>query len=1190
MPPTEPHAWRRTFVGRTEELERLMQAFEAVSPASFDPAVDGPGQGATFVVIEGPSGLGKSRLVQEFYRRVADSSPEAIQTLDPDDYWPDAFGDPDLVGKLVNPIFEPGVRRKAAPPFLWWGVRWPPPVSEDSTGIEIALTKESHIDSLAVHWDACKRRIEAAIEAAKVAAKIARSFVLPEVFSSTLRDILEGMSTVEDGVDAGKGVRKTVQDWRLRHQGRDVGESLKAREGHRLRSLEKVLRAILEPTGLGWLRDAATPLIMWLDDAQWMTEEEASFLGRLVQIGRDRRWPWLVVATAWPPDRTGSTAEQPFHALVKRLAGPEVGSRDTADRNSDPECFVRLTLSDDRLAIDLRPVICAALPGATPPQVEAIAEKAPGHPLLLRLILEDILSSPVNFTEAGPEGPVAEECIAALSQMSAGVAWKTFVRKKLDRLDREVREVLEIGSVQGTEFAREVTLRAAESRGIDRDTSQRALADSAATLAIVDAADNDAELQFRQPFYREYLHDELRDQDRRTITELVRRMIIEEIESAESEGRALSPLILELARTHLRLENSDTVGSKEGRARVLAVLALLQRMGAEGRQSQSLALARELVMMDERRDGGIPLALLGPRQLQHTLAVLDAHAPDIFVGFAKRVRPRLRNAAPEDAPEATQALDFIVERLGRRVDRLGSMASIRGAEASLLDEDPLAARLQLAENPENHRGPEHWILNDLARLRSRLVRSASGGNPYRLCKIPGTSDVVVIFDNTLEIIDRTGRTPPQSIDSCLPPPLHFGMRLSISSPVDEGQSWLLAVGCGADATEDSDGNRSVPRVLLGSLSRDQATGTYRCKEIASFTSVVWGETCFTPDHRLLMASRHGALEIRSAPDWDSVEIIPCPAGPPHAMTMLDHSTVAMATSGATGLLDLTTGTWRDLGGPSLQRPTSIVRGSNNQILVAGDRSVHSVDIRQTKEVWSHIGNAAIWDVAISPGDARSIAVGHDSMIRLLDGEGQEIGHSGDADGITWSVHWDAEGIVCSHEGGGVLSFSPDAIEAAFSSEATERPDISGRTLAVTRSAELLRLADHTIEFRTFSGPSRRIKPRWPDDGRWILPTQESDETWPGPIEWNETTREVVIHASESGPRETCDVPQSVVAWWPIPGMRRAAGFDTAGAPIQVEWDDRGNCTTRAFEIEGTVLRRDFTQCLTDLAGRPVFGR
>ncbi|MFM1833436.1 MAG: hypothetical protein RLZZ461_1752, partial [Planctomycetota bacterium] len=42
--------------------------------------------------------------------------------------------------------------------------------------------------------------------------------------------------------------------------------------------------------------------------------------------------------------------------------------------------------------------------------------------------------------------------------------------------------------------------------------------------------------------------------------------------------------------------------------------------------------------------------------------------------------------------------------------------------------------------------------------------------------------------------------------------------------------------------------------------------------------------------------------------------------------------------------------------------------------------------------------------------------------------------------------------------------------------------------------------------------------------------------------------------------------------------------------IQVEWDDRGNCTTRAFEIEGTVLRRDFTQCLTDLAGRPVFGR
>lgn len=1171
-------SWKRTFVGRERELEQILDAFRQVSPRSFDTHRTEPGIGATLVLIEAQSGVGKSRLVQEFYRRIADSSPDAAHALDPDDYWPDAFGDPDLVGKIVNPVFETGVRRKSPPPFLWWGVRWPEPATEQASVAELAMTNPGHLDALVVHWDACRQRVGRSVRDAITAGRIAASFVLPRIFTSELMDIiLEGVDAAEDGVEAGKGVRASVRDWRLRWKGRDAGEAFRDLENSRIRRLEKVLRAILDPAGLGPIRDAATPMILWLDDAQWMTPEEIELLRRLLTVGADRRWPLLVIATAWPADSAAQRDPWLIHTLARER-------RETArDR------FVHIELRDDLESIDLRPVIAEALPGATSGQIDAIASKAPGHPLLLRLILEDILSSPTNFTDSNVSGPVADACIAELSTMTVAAARDTFIRRKLARLDRQVRRVLEIGSVQGTEFAREVTLRAAEARGIDRSTSHAALIDSAAELALVDAGDEDPSLQFRQPAYREILHAELPNEDRLGIHELVRRTIVEEIEKAHLDDRDPPALVLELAMAHLRLTEGETAASEEGRAKILAIVALMRALGKEGRRSRSLELARELVSTDHDRENGVPLELLGPAELQNALRVLAAGAPDEFASFAERVRPRLRHAGPHQATSASQTLDFIAESLQSRVDRLRSMAAIRGAEAGLADKDPLTSRLSLQENPEHHRGPEHWILSDLAAPRSIESRPGTGGNPYRLRAIPGTNSAIVVFDNHVELVDRTGRSAPQVLETAMVDPPRFGMRVAVSHPMDGGRQWWVTIGCGAYA--DHEGTAPCPLVLLRCLRRDSTTGEFQLESVSSFDSAGWGESCFTSDNRLAMVGPTGDLELRTESDWESPVVIPCPPGPPQCLSVHSPDTIAVGAQGGIGLINLSTGAWQPVSCPRFARVTAMATAGATRLLVAGDHSVHAVDTGDGAMVWTRRMRAAVWDIAVSPDDERLAVLGGDAMVHLLDSEGRDLVEPmGDADGITWSASWDAEGLVYSAEGGGVRSLPPDAVESLIRSGggSNVRNRRHQSVIAISRRCELTGESDGSIRVRAFDGTTRDLDPI-SADSRWVLPAHSSDEYWCGPIEWNESTGRAYIHTPDGSPPSALPLPANMHAWWPVPGRRMAVGFNGNGEPIRLEWNDVGALQTFDFETDEGVLRTGFTTCSLDILGRPVLG-
>ena len=101
--------WAGMFCGREKELETLMAAYRRVEA----------GEGPEVMVVLGESGLGKTRLVQEFFARLS----QDVDSGGDGGYWPDR-----LVREVNNLKINPdpadcNPSRVADMRFLWWGIR-----------------------------------------------------------------------------------------------------------------------------------------------------------------------------------------------------------------------------------------------------------------------------------------------------------------------------------------------------------------------------------------------------------------------------------------------------------------------------------------------------------------------------------------------------------------------------------------------------------------------------------------------------------------------------------------------------------------------------------------------------------------------------------------------------------------------------------------------------------------------------------------------------------------------------------------------------------------------------------------------------------------------------------------------------------------------------------------------------------
>ena len=441
------------FHGRDEELDWLYGLFKE-SVCSRTP---------NFAVVVAESGLGKSRLVQALYQKLA-RDPE----WDPGDFWPDAFGDDEGRSLRVNPAFDADHKPKAPPKFLWLGMRWEDPQGRNRADVLCPLPNVK---------EQLSRCLEVTLEQAggwgKAKEVVRRLFPfnlyqLSDMGFDVLVDhagileyVVPGAGAITKAVKGVTGLKDTVADAEGKAQ-KNAGDQL----------LE-YLRGLM---GV----DEPVPTVLWLDDAQWIDEATVAFLRELLSKAKpgERRkgWPLLVVATHW--EREWNEARGAGGEAGKGLAlfeDPILGGGRGA----------QVRRLDKSTKGPLGGLLKELLPGLTEGQRALLLEKADGNFLTMTenvgYLRED---EALNFEDGTYRRGLTDEAVEDVEDWESDREKR--VEQRFRKLGVEHRKVLGWGAASplGSRFVEEVVVRFAEAEG-GVDKPRERLAKCAVPFAVL---------------------------------------------------------------------------------------------------------------------------------------------------------------------------------------------------------------------------------------------------------------------------------------------------------------------------------------------------------------------------------------------------------------------------------------------------------------------------------------------------------------------------------------------------------------------------------------------------------------------------------------------------------------------------------------------------------------------------------
>ena len=393
----------RPLVGadRHAIIDNLVAQFDAVAS----------GRGPRAVSLEASLGLGKTRIAQELYARLATSRQGANPYWPPKLDWGETQSDDVLQArKQVEPTAGWVIPGGVEIPWLWWGI----PCQLNHAGYPMRAMKDAS-DQLRVHLDPLLAKLQAA-DASKDDALEALSGVFD----------LVGIVNPGAALDAGS---KFFGVWRRRRErSRQAGvASMDRRVEVQGESYAEAGRIA---DGLSAVARARTPVVLVVDDAQWADPALISLLRHLIRL---EEAPVLIVTTAWP----------------EKLAGQSLGPETFAGWLSSTG--VDLAGRMDRIALDrlddgtLGEIVVGFAPRTEPQTVERIAAIASGNPLVLNLLLDlDVIRRDVAADGRIDTDP------ATITRLPSNL--RAIYQDLWGQLPDAERRVLALVAVQGPEF------------------------------------------------------------------------------------------------------------------------------------------------------------------------------------------------------------------------------------------------------------------------------------------------------------------------------------------------------------------------------------------------------------------------------------------------------------------------------------------------------------------------------------------------------------------------------------------------------------------------------------------------------------------------------------------------------------------------------------------------------------------
>lgn len=548
--------WQGLFVGRDAELALLQSCWDLAR--SGEPQL---------AVLLAPPGLGKTRLVQEFFHRVSAEHDGAGEL----GYWPDRLGrDRDRFALACMP----GDCNAARPmTMLWWAIKCVDSGNNGAASSDLLLAYHQHLKP---HLDVRSTDKQLALlrkEQLKEGAK-----GLGDIGIALAEKGAEAIPVIGPFIGLTKAIGTTVisRSVRLRelHERREKLEAdrldLEGKAAAAQADFEDQLMAALGDFAAPSAEDIPPcPMIIVVDDAQFADQDPAlrSFLRRFIDTAWAERWPVLVIMTHWTYE--WNLRRQDVHTLPGLIEATVARQLMTAQ-------LVTLNRLDG-----LKAVFEAAIPRVPEAQANAILAKAGGNARYLDRLIQLLLGSPAMFVDRKPAGALHDDALAEI--LREGFDLHEVTRRLFDMAPDEARRAAALASAQGERFLHELIEDTAAELGLD--PLREGLDYCAHPMAIVGSMTAGVG-EFSQGVFREVAQSLISravDREavvRRTLLELcISRLERWEEVSAQDDRNPVPDLILLDLTIALATEATDLDAKAIETRALLRKAEILRRMG-----------------------------------------------------------------------------------------------------------------------------------------------------------------------------------------------------------------------------------------------------------------------------------------------------------------------------------------------------------------------------------------------------------------------------------------------------------------------------------------------------------------------------------------------------------------------------------------------------------------------------------
>ena len=406
----------RVFIGRKDELASLQNAWHRAKAGH-----------PQMVVILAETGLGKTRLVQEFYGWLSETDIE-----DPNGYWPDNLPIGASLG--LNPPAD-AINLKVQIPWLWWGMRFHS-VDERNQDPIRRSPFEAEDPNLTVHAEPImlKRKINTNNK------KAAKSFLGMFADFST-----GGMASIGGTLNE-LWQQRNEQNTAIKELAFDAARLVEKRSEEINESVLGLLRLFLDKK----ITDAPTvPVILVLDDAQWSDPATAKSIDSILTKAARYNWQILIIATHWKREweqlrLRHESGQEDLGSFFQTFQSWSSLSGNTPEAAS----LLLLEPLDPR---SLLPVVSSRLPGILDEHKERLLVEADGNPRALEEMIQLLVPKPQYFQDNNSRGALSPLGIRRLAQLENTSLFDK-VWQRFDEISTDIQDVLACGSMFGASF------------------------------------------------------------------------------------------------------------------------------------------------------------------------------------------------------------------------------------------------------------------------------------------------------------------------------------------------------------------------------------------------------------------------------------------------------------------------------------------------------------------------------------------------------------------------------------------------------------------------------------------------------------------------------------------------------------------------------------------------------------------